>query len=152
MDGANSRWVWYAMRYNTMLDQSGLAELSRQLAIDNDHSMSHNEASMHGYLFRVQESQPWKPTEQRVFLKCRMPRYRAQATTGAPVDPIPDVYYERAIVNNGERVLPYHRPLPLIVAINFEARALGQTSIPANIVVFSAPPACRPFAPHRRAY
>jgi hypothetical protein len=56
-----------------------------------------------------------------VFLKCRMPRYRAQATTGAPVDPIPDVYYRRAIVDNGERVLPYYRPLPLIVAINFEA-------------------------------
>ena len=59
--------------------------------------------------------------EPRVFLKCRMPRYRAQATTGTPVDPIPDVYYRRAIVNNRERVLLYHCLLPLIVAINFEA-------------------------------
>ena len=50
-----------------------------------------------------------------------MPRYHAQATTGAPVDPIPDVYYGRAIVNNGERVLPYHSLLPIIVAINFKA-------------------------------
>lgn len=41
------------MRYNAMLDQSGLAELSRQLAIDSDHSMSYNEASMHGDLFRA---------------------------------------------------------------------------------------------------
>jgi len=80
-----------------------------------------------------------------------MPKCRAQATTGAPVDPIPDVYYGRAIVNNGERVLPYHRPLPLIVAINFEARVLSQTSIPIDIVVFSALSACRPFAPYRRA-
>lgn len=41
------------MRYNAMPDQSGLAELSRQLAIDSDYSMSHNEASMHRDLFRV---------------------------------------------------------------------------------------------------
>jgi hypothetical protein len=36
-----------------MLDQSGLEELSRRLAIDNDHSMSRNEASMRGDLFRA---------------------------------------------------------------------------------------------------
>lgn len=47
------------MRCNATPDQSGLAELSRQLAIGNGHSMSHNEASMHGDLFRAQESQPW---------------------------------------------------------------------------------------------
>ena len=79
-----------------------------------------------------------------------MPKYRAQATTGAPVGPIPDVYYGRAIVINGERVLPYHRSLPLIVAINFEARVPSQTSIPIDIVVFPALSACRPFAPYRR--
>jgi len=54
-----------------------------------------------------------------------MPGYRAQATTGAPVDPIPDVYYRRAIVNNGEGVLPYHHLLPLIITINFKARVLS---------------------------
>jgi len=42
--------------------------------------------------------------------------------------------------------------LPLNVAINFETRVLSQTSIPIDIVVFSAFSACRPFAPHRRAY
>jgi len=42
------------------------------------------------------------------FLKCRMYRYRAQATTGAPIGPIPDVYYRRAIFNNGEHGLPYY--------------------------------------------
>ena len=66
----------------------------------------------------------------RVFLKCRMPRYRAQATTGAPVDPIPDVYYRRAIVNDRERVLltiAYCLLLsPLILKLESSAKLLYQ--------------------------
>jgi len=63
---------------------------------------------------------------------------RAQANVGAHKKPFPDVYYERAIVNNGERVYQnitlchHHTPSSSVI---FEAKVLAQMSILIEILV-----------------
>ena len=72
-----------------------------------------------GIPWRSAESMHWQLGEQEMSARANAPVFRLHPPGASKVqnaqipcaaDPIPDVYYGRAIVNNGERVLPYHRP------------------------------------------
>ena len=91
-------------------------------------------------------------TTRGELLFCRKPRRRARATSVTIQNPIPVVYYGAPILNNEDRVLPDIAQLPIIVAINCEAKVLSQTSIPLDILVFRHLPPCHPSAPLSRAH